>query len=88
MSNKLGAGKPHAAQVAVQVVIFLGAVEGGLIGIVCVAMRDVWGYLYTDEEEVVRYLASIMPVLALSNFMDAIQGVLSGSPIQLSLNKI
>lgn len=78
VSNELGAGKPRAAKVAVRVVIFLAVIEGVLVGIVSVAMRGAWGYLYTNEEDVVRYLASIMPVLALSNFMDGIQGVLSG----------
>ncbi|KAM7479856.1 hypothetical protein LguiA_028069 [Lonicera macranthoides] len=43
-----------------------------------VTVRNVWGYMYTNEGEVVRYLASIMPVLALSNFMDGMQGALSG----------
>ncbi|KAF2311462.1 hypothetical protein GH714_023254 [Hevea brasiliensis] len=48
VSNELGAGRPYAAHLAVQI-------------------------------EVVRYLAFVAPVLALSNFMDGIQTVLSGT---------
>ncbi|KAI3499472.1 hypothetical protein L1887_35273 [Cichorium endivia] len=79
VSNELGAGKPRAAQLAARVVIFLAITEGVLISLLLVAIRHKWGYLFTNEEEVVSYMSSIMPVLALSNFMDGIQGVLSGT---------
>lgn len=49
-----------------------------MVGLVLVAARGVWANLYTDEAEVVSYLSIVMPVLALSNIMDGIQGVLSG----------
>lgn len=78
VSNELGAGKPKAAQLAARVVIFLAITEGVLISLLLVAIRHIWGYLFTNEEEIVSYMSSIMPVLALSNFMDGIQGVLSG----------
>ncbi|XP_059640443.1 protein DETOXIFICATION 16-like [Cornus florida] len=78
VSNKLGTGKPQAARLAAQVVIFLAIVEGLLVSLASVAARELWGYLYTNEEEVAKYIASVMPVLAISNFMDGIQAVLSG----------
>ncbi|XP_021292586.1 protein DETOXIFICATION 16-like [Herrania umbratica] len=79
VSNELGAGKPQAARLAVKIVVLLAVSEGLSLSIIAVALRGTLGYLYTNEEEVVRYLASVMPVLALSNFMDGIQGVLSGT---------
>ena len=78
VSNELGAGRPHAAQLAVQVVLFLAITEGLSVSLLAVAVRGVWGYMYTNEEELIRYLAAIMPVLAVSNFIDGIQGALSG----------
>lgn len=78
VSNELGAGRPQAAQLAARVVMFLALTEGILLSLILVAIRHIWGYLFTNEEEVVSYLSLIMPVLALSNFMDGIQGVLSG----------
>ncbi|KAM7272693.1 hypothetical protein ACFE04_027356 [Oxalis oulophora] len=78
VSNELGAGRPHLARLATQVVIVLAIIEGATLSLGAFAMRDVWGYLYTKDEEVAKYLAYIMPALAISNFMDGIQGVLSG----------
>ncbi|XP_069152176.1 protein DETOXIFICATION 16-like [Solanum lycopersicum] len=79
VSNELGAGKTKAAKLAARTVLLLATVEGLLLSGIAVAARNVWGYLYTNEDEVVKYLSTIMPVLALSNFMDGIQGVLSGT---------
>lgn len=58
--------------------LFLAAIEGLVLSSIAVLARNVWGLIYTNEAEVVRYLAAVMPVLALSNFMDGIQGVMSG----------
>ncbi|KAG8638767.1 hypothetical protein MANES_14G060800v8 [Manihot esculenta] len=79
VSNELGAGRPDAACLAVRIVIFLAVAESLSLGLALVAARNVWGFLYTNEKEVVRYLASVLPVLALSNFMDGMQAVLSGT---------
>ncbi|KAF3639335.1 putative plant intracellular Ras-group-related LRR protein 1-like [Capsicum annuum] len=79
VSNELGAGRPKAAKLAALVVLLVAVIEGLLLSGIAVAVRNVWGYIYTNKEEVVKYLAAIMPVLALSNFMDGIQGVLSGT---------
>ncbi|XP_012080521.1 protein DETOXIFICATION 16-like [Jatropha curcas] len=78
VSNELGAGKPYAARLAVYIALFLAVVEGLSASSIEVAARHVWGYLYTNEKEVVKYIASVMPVLAIFNFMEGIQGVLSG----------
>lgn len=87
VANELGAGRPKAAKLATRIVLLLAVVEGLVLSGIAVAARNVWGYIYTDEDEVVKYLAAIMPVLALSNFMDGIQGALSGPNSKLS-NKI
>ncbi|KAJ0755148.1 putative multi antimicrobial extrusion protein [Helianthus annuus] len=79
VSNELGAGKPRAARLAARVMMFLAVTEGVLVSLFLISVRHIWGYLFTNEEEVVRYMSKVMPVLALSNFMDGIQGVLSGT---------
>ncbi|KAK9105819.1 hypothetical protein Scep_022663 [Stephania cephalantha] len=79
VSNELGAGHPQAARLAVRVVLFLAVVEGIVVGLVMILIRNVWGYAYSNEEEVVKYFASMMPLLATSNFLDGIQSVLSGN---------
>lgn len=78
VSNELGAGNPYAARLAVHIVLFLAVVEGLLASSIEVVAQNIWGYLYTNEKEVVKYLASVMPVLAIFNFMEGMQGVLAG----------
>ncbi|CAK9330252.1 unnamed protein product [Citrullus colocynthis] len=71
--------KALAAKLAVKVVVVLGLAEGIALGILLISLRNIWGFLFTNELQVVEYLSAIMPILAISNFMDAIQGVLSGT---------
>ncbi|XP_027343250.1 protein DETOXIFICATION 16-like [Abrus precatorius] len=79
VSNELGAGHPWAARLAVFVVVVMTVIEGILVGTVMILMRNIWGYVYSNEVEVVKYVAIMMPLLAASNFLDGIQGVLSGT---------
>lgn len=78
VSNELGAGKHEAVKLAVWVALSLVITEVIVVGLVLVAARGVWAKLYTSEAEVVSYISLVVPVLALSNVMDGIQGVLSG----------
>ncbi|XP_057519341.1 protein DETOXIFICATION 16-like [Amaranthus tricolor] len=78
VSNELGAGRPQAAQLAVLVVLLIAISEGILVGMVLIFIRNLWGYAYSNEQEVVSYVAIMMPILALSNFLDGLQAVLSG----------
>ncbi|RZC53443.1 hypothetical protein C5167_012352 [Papaver somniferum] len=75
----LGAGHPQAARLAVQVVFVLAATEGIIIGIIMILIRHIWGSAYSNEKEVVDYVAVMMPILAVSNFIDGLQSVLSGT---------
>ncbi|KAF9604205.1 hypothetical protein IFM89_004911 [Coptis chinensis] len=79
VSNELGAGRPGTARLAVQVVLFLAITEGLFISLTMILVRHFWGYAYSNEEEVVSYLTTMMPVLATSLFLDGIQCVLSGT---------
>lgn len=82
VSNELGAGRPQAARLAVRVVMFLAVSEGLVLGLLLVCVRYVWGHAYSNQEEVVRHVARMMLLLALSNFFDGIQCVLSGIKLQ------
>ncbi|XP_057446954.1 protein DETOXIFICATION 16-like isoform X2 [Lotus japonicus] len=79
VSNELGAGHPRAARLAVSVVSVLAIVEGSLVATVLILIRNIWGYAYSNEVEVVKYVATMMPILAISHFIDAFQSVLSGT---------
>ena len=78
VSNELGAGHPEAARLAVCVVLVMAITVGLVVGSVLILIRNVWGYAYSNEIQVVKYVASMMPILALSNILDGLQCVLSG----------
>ncbi|KAJ8550058.1 hypothetical protein K7X08_033765 [Anisodus acutangulus] len=78
VSNELGAGRPHAAKIALAAVIVLSVTEVVLASTTLFAVRHVWGYAFTYEKEVVTYVAEITPILCISIIMDGAQAVLSG----------
>ncbi|KAK4710261.1 hypothetical protein R3W88_004774 [Solanum pinnatisectum] len=78
ISNELGAGRPQAAKIALAAVIVLSATEVVLASITLFVVRDVWGYVFSYEKEVVTYVAEITPILCISIIMDGTQAVLSG----------
>jgi len=78
VSNELGAGHAAGARLALRVMMAIAVTEGAIIGIVTILVRYVWGKLYSNEEEVIEYVAKMMPLLALSDFLDGFQCVLSG----------
>ncbi|OEL12932.1 Protein DETOXIFICATION 16 [Dichanthelium oligosanthes] len=79
VSNELGAGRPQAARLATRVVMVMSIVVGILIGLAMILVRNLWGYAYSNEEEVVKYVSKMMPILAVIFFFDCVQGVLSGT---------
>ena len=84
----MGAGRPEAARLALRVVLVMAISEGLLVGLVLILIRNVWGYAYSNEIEVVKYVAVMLPILAVSNFLDGLQCVLSGFSILSLLHKI
>jgi len=78
VSNELGAGNPHAARLAVCVVVVIAVIESILVGAVVILIRNIWGYAYSNEEEVVKYAANMMPLLAVTAILDGMAAVLSG----------
>ncbi|GMJ13493.1 hypothetical protein like AT5G52450 [Hibiscus trionum] len=79
VSNELGAWNPEAACLAVNVVVVVAVTVGLLVGTVLILIRNIWGYAYSNEVEVVEYVAAMMPLVAASNFLDSLQCVLSGN---------
>ncbi|XXG83820.1 hypothetical protein AAC387_Pa10g1489 [Persea americana] len=79
VSNELGAGRPQTVRLAVMVVVVVAVTVGVIVGLTMILVRGIWGCAYSNEGEVVRYVAVMMPVLATSNFLDGIQCVLSGT---------
>lgn len=78
VSNELGAGRPSAAKKAVVVALSLGLTEGLIMSGVTFSSRHVWPRAFTNEAEVVEYVARVIPYLSVLTIMDSFQAVLSG----------
>ena len=78
VANELGAGSPKKARMAVYTVMVMTGVESVLVGATVFAARNVFGYLFSSEAEVVDYVRSIAPLVSLSVIFDALHAVLSG----------
>ncbi|XP_060670714.1 protein DETOXIFICATION 16 isoform X1 [Ziziphus jujuba] len=79
VSNELGAGNPKAARLSVLVVLVLAITEGLFVASILIMIRNFWGYAYSKETEVVKYVSKLMPILAVLCFIDGLQSVLSGN---------
>jgi multidrug resistance protein, MATE family len=79
----LGSGNPQGAQLSVFAAFIICLTEGLIVAIITILVRDIWGFLYSNETEVVKYVSVMMPVLVTSDFMDGIQCTLSGLKIKL-----
>ncbi|KAI3942840.1 hypothetical protein MKW92_049249 [Papaver armeniacum] len=78
VSNELGAGRPQAARLAVCSVMIIALIELVILSVGLFACRNIMGYAYSNDKEVVDYVTDMVPLICLSVIMDSLQGVLSG----------
>uniref|UniRef100_A0A803MRP3 Uncharacterized protein n=1 Tax=Chenopodium quinoa TaxID=63459 RepID=A0A803MRP3_CHEQI len=78
VSNELGASNPQCARLAVHVALSMTICECILVGLLLMMLRDVWGYAYTQDLEVVKYLATMMPLIVIANFLTGVTCILYG----------
>ncbi|XP_017975526.1 PREDICTED: protein DETOXIFICATION 8 isoform X3 [Theobroma cacao] len=78
VSNELGAGNPQAARLSVSAAMVLAAIEPIMVAITLFCCRYVYGYLFSNEKEVVNYVREMIPLLCIWVIMDSVQAVLSG----------
>nr|XP_016498013.1 PREDICTED: protein DETOXIFICATION 12-like isoform X2 [Nicotiana tabacum] len=78
VSNQLGAGNPQGARVSVLSAMLIAATETILVSTTVFACRNVFGYIFSNEKEVVDYVANMAPLLCISVITDSLQGTLSG----------
>ncbi|KAH9681385.1 protein DETOXIFICATION 12 [Citrus sinensis] len=80
VSNELGAGNVQRARVAVYAVVFMAVMETIIVSASLFASRRVFGYVFSNEGQVVDYVTSttMAPLVCFSVIMDSLQGVFSG----------
>ena len=59
--------------------MIIAVIETTIVSSTLFASRHVFGYLYSNEKEVVDYVTSMSHLVCLSVIMDSMQGVLSGN---------
>ncbi|KAK8319507.1 hypothetical protein V6Z12_A13G247800 [Gossypium hirsutum] len=60
------------------VTLLMVVTEGTLMGTVMISGRKYWGYLYSKDEQVVKYVGQMLLLIAASHLIDGIQSVLTG----------
>ena len=66
------------ARVAVYAVVFMAVTETIVVSATLFASRRVFGYVFSNEKQVVDYVTTMAPLVCLSVIMDSLQGVFSG----------
>ncbi|XP_071679101.1 protein DETOXIFICATION 16 [Lolium perenne] len=79
VSNELGAGRPKEARKVILIAFFIATSEGLSISLLLVLLRNIWGKLYSNETKVVKYVANILPLVAICHIVDTTQCLFSGT---------
>ncbi|XP_062075450.1 protein DETOXIFICATION 3-like [Humulus lupulus] len=66
VSNELGAGKPEAARLAVWATMFIATTEAAIESTILFLCRSFVGYAYSNEKQLVNYIAFMTPLICLS----------------------
>lgn len=85
VSNELGAGKAHAARSVLAVSVVIGLAEGTVMACIIYSLRDVWGWAFTTDVEVVQHVAFTAPYLAALALLYAFGAILSGMYVRQQL---
>ncbi|KAK8356570.1 hypothetical protein V6Z12_A05G363300 [Gossypium hirsutum] len=78
VSNELGAGNPRSARIAVFTALLIALLESVTVGAALFFSRHVFGYVFSNDKEVIDYVTNRAPLLSLSVVLDSLQVVLSG----------
>lgn len=78
VGNFLGAGEAEKARLSSKVSLYCVAVCSSLMGLFFVSIHDVWGYVFTSEEDVVELVSKVLLVACAFMLTDGLQGVASG----------
>ncbi|OIV91086.1 hypothetical protein TanjilG_30308 [Lupinus angustifolius] len=78
VSNELGAGNPQTARIAVLAAMSLAVLETCVVSATLFGCRHIFGYVFSNEKEVIDYVTLMAPLVCISVILDSIQGVLTG----------
>ncbi|KAJ1811937.1 ethionine resistance protein, partial [Coemansia sp. RSA 2598] len=78
IGNALGEGKQRRSRYTSYVSIAMGYVIGMSVSLVLFAYRDTWGYVFSNDAEVIALCADLMPYFAAIQTYDSMNGLVAG----------
>ncbi|KAM5538601.1 hypothetical protein V8D89_007630 [Ganoderma adspersum] len=78
VGNLIGARLPNAAKRASHASALLSVVVGAIVMIVLIATKDIFGYIYSDDDDVVVLVSKVMPLVASFQIADGLAGSCGG----------
>ncbi|EPX71675.1 MatE family transporter [Schizosaccharomyces octosporus yFS286] len=75
----LGAGLPNSASSVAEVAAVVGATLGTVIMIIMIALRQVFGKLFTEDPDVINLVAIVLPLVAIFQISDSLNGTMGGA---------
>ncbi|CAG8561462.1 4914_t:CDS:2 [Cetraspora pellucida] len=78
VGNLLGAGLPNRASIATNTSLLLAVIGAACNAMVLLYFRESLGYFFTHDEDVVKMVASILPLAAIFQFSDSVGNIGSG----------
>lgn len=79
LGNLLGAGRPRDARRAAHCAAVLSVLLGTLILAILMLSKDVFGRIFNDDEDVIKLVSEVMPLVALFQIADGLNGSCGGS---------
>lgn len=81
IGNELGARHPKVAKLSVFVVVSWSLIISIILSGIVLIFKVLLSKLYTSSEEVIQAVKDLTPLLAFSIFLNGIQPILSGTPV-------
>ncbi|KAF9146877.1 hypothetical protein BGX30_005087 [Mortierella sp. GBA39] len=78
VGNLIGRGDHRSAKIASRVSLVLAIIFGMFNSTMLLLLKDRWGRLFSDDVDVVKTVAMILPLVALFQISDGIAGVAGG----------
>lgn len=78
VSNELGSGSADRARVAVYASMLIASIEAIITSSTLFSTRRVFGYLFSNDMQVINYVTKMAPLVCISVVLDSIQGTLCG----------
>ncbi|EJD02298.1 MOP flippase [Fomitiporia mediterranea MF3/22] len=78
VGNLIGARSAYGAKHAGHASALLSAIVGAIVMATMLAARNVYGYIFSDDEEVVRLVSKVMPLVASFQVADGLAGSCGG----------